>query len=190
MITPNGTRVLSQLGFSFSNARAVKIESWSTLHGDTMEPIARVDLTGAEKIFGFPAWAVHRVSLHNELLRLATSATETGTPIKIHLASEVTEALPKEGSITLQNGAKHVADLVVAADGLHSVLKRVTLEGETTAPSSTGLSAFRFLIDTEILGTDESLSETLKKKGPGATLLADTKDIINERHIMWYPCEE
>jgi salicylate hydroxylase len=155
-----------------------------------MEPIALVDLTGAEKIFGFPAWAIHRVSLHNELLRLATSATETGTPIKIHLASEVTGASPKEGSIALQNGEKHFADLVVAADGLHSVLKRLVSEDKTTTPSSTGLSAFRFLIDTNILEKDENLSLTLKKKGSGATLLADTTDITNERHIMWYPCEE
>lgn len=188
MITPNGGRVLSSLGFSFINARAVKMEAWSTVNGTTMEPLASVDMKMAEKAWGFPVYAVHRVSLHSELLRLATSESGSGKPIKIHLASGVKTAA-KEGSITLEDGTVHSADLVVAADGLRSVARDV-VAGKKVTPSSTSLSAFRFLIDTEILKNDDSLASVLKKKGPGATLLADTKEVASERHIMWYACQE
>jgi len=187
MVTSNGARVLSQLGFSFTAARAVKMNAWDVVHGETMEAIAKVDLKSAEERFGAPIWAVHRVDLHNELLRLATKESGHGQPIQIHLASEIIDA-SIDGSVTLKNGAKRVADLVVAADGLHSVLKSVVLGQDVTPPLPTGLSAFRFLIDTEILLEDDNLSASLSRKGPGATLLADTKEVEKERHIMWYAC--
>jgi salicylate hydroxylase len=189
MVTSNGTRVLSRLGFSFPAAQAVKTDMWSVVHGDSLEPVAKVDLSSAEHMFGAPVWAIHRVDLHNELRRLATSETELGCPVRIHLASEVIGA-STDGSIVLKNKSKPTADLVIAADGLHSVLKGVVLEQKALPPTPTGLSAFRFLIDTQKMRESDTLSATMEKKGPGATLLADTKEIAKERHIMWYPCRK
>ena len=189
MVTSNGARVLSRLGFSFSGARAVKTDRWSVVHGHDLEPMANVDLSSAEKKFGAPVWSVHRVDLHNELRRLATEETARGSPVQIHLASEVVAA-STDGTIELKDGSKHAADLVIAGDGLHSVLKRVVLEQEARPPTPTGLSAFRFLIDTQKLQDSDVLSAALKKKGPGATLLADTQQTAKERHIMWYACRE
>ncbi|KAF4632817.1 hypothetical protein G7Y89_g5306 [Cudoniella acicularis] len=187
MVTSNGARVLSHLGFSFSAARAVRADTWRVMHGDTIKPIENgtVDLGSAERQFGVPVWSVHRVDLHNELLRLATTEKGHGRPVQIHLASEVVAA-SADGFITLKDSTRHTADLIVAADGLHSVLKRVVLEQEATPPLPTGLSAFRFLIDTQALLDSDALSATLERKGTGATLLADTKekDIAKERHIM------
>lgn len=157
------------------------------MHGDTLQLINSIDLSVSEKAFGFPSWAIHRVDLHNELLRLATSTSEAGKPVRIHLASEVVGASP-DGVVVLDDGSKHAADLVVAADGLHSVLKGVVLGEVETTPVVTGLSAFRFLVDTKILEEDEKLALVLQKKGAGATMLVDTKETASERHIMWYPC--
>ena len=169
-ITSNGARVLSRLGFSFAAAQAVKMDVWSVVKGDTLEPVTKVDLSSAEKMFGAPVWSVHRVDLHNELYRLATSETEPGHPVQIHLASEVISA-SKEGFIELRN-----------------TVKAVVLDQDSAPPSPSGLSAFRFLIDTQTLRDCPALSEVLEKKGPGATLLADTQEVDKERHIMWYSC--
>ena len=189
MVTPNGARVLSRLGFSFAAAQAVKIDTWNVVRLDNLEPVAKVDLSSAEHMFGAPIWAVHRVDLHKELRRLATSETEPGCPVQIHLASEVIAA-SKDGSIMLKNNSELTADLVIGADGLRSVLRSVVLEKNTLAPTPTGLSAFRFLINTQRLTESDTLSTTMAKKGPGATLLADTEEVAKERHIMWYPCRK
>lgn len=189
IISPNGARVLSRLGFSFSAARAVVIDRWSVLRGDNQELLADVDFSNSQEKFGAGVWAIHRVDLHNELLRLATSDTARGLPVRIYLASEVVDA-SNEGTVTLQDGTTHTADIVVGADGLHSMLKGVVLGKNVTSPEPTGLSAFRFLIDTARLRVSASLSATLDKKGPGASLLADTREIAKERHIMWYACRK
>jgi salicylate hydroxylase len=162
---------------------------WNVVKGDSLDPVAKADFSSAEQMFGAPVWAIHRVDLHNELRRLATSETELGCPVKIHLASEVIGA-STDGSIVLKNKSKHTADLVIAADGLHSVLRGVVLEQKALPPTSTGLSAFRFLINTQKLREYASLSATMEKKGPGAMLLVDTKEVTKERHIMWYPCRK
>lgn len=189
MVTPNGALVLSRLGFSFPAAHAVKIDMWSVVRGDSLEPVAKVDLSSAEQMFGAPVWAVHRVDLHDGLRRLATSETGLGCPVQIHLGSGVTGA-STDGSIVLEDKSKAKADLVVAADGLHSVLRGVVLERKAVPPTPTGLSAFRFLINTQKLRGSDTLLATMEKKGPGATLLADTREAAEERHIMWYPCRK
>jgi len=148
-----------------------------------------VDLSSATERFGAGVWSIHRVDLHSELLRLATSQADPGHPIQIHLASEVVSGT-KDGSITLRSGSKHLADLVIAADGLHSTLKAVVLGQDAMRPSPTGLSAFRFLIDTQKLIESILSPETLLKQSHEATLLADIEDTARERHMMWYACRK
>lgn len=190
-ITPNGARVLRHLGFDFVRAHACRVQRWDTLLGDSLKTVASIDLSMAEKLFGASAWAIHRVDLHTELLRLATSDIPgTAKPAILRLGVPVVGADPKEGSVTLQDGSIHHADLIVAADGLHSVLRKAVIGTETKAPSSEGLSAFRFLIDTKTIKDDPKLAATLEAKGPGAAILIDTKEKISERHVMWYPCHE
>ena len=182
----------------------------NTLLGDSLHKVASIDLSHAEQKFGAATWAVHRVDLHTELLRLATSET-SGTegsddlaaihgingivasastkPAVLRLNAQVVSALA-EGGVVLADGSRHTADLVVAADGLHSVLREVVVGGEGKAPEASGHSAFRFLIDTEAMRQDEDIAAMLKKKGDGAAILVDQKETIAERHMMWYPCRE
>lgn len=188
IISPNGARVLSRLGFSFDKARAVEIDKWGVVRGDTQEPIISVDFSTAKEKFGEAVWAVHRVDLHNELLRLAMNTTEPGHPIRLRLSSGVVDA-SATGSITLQDGSKHNADLVIAADGLHSVLRSI-VNHDSTESTPTGLSAFRFLIDTKLLRDLSHVSATMDKGNQQATLLADVDETTKERHIVWYPCRK
>jgi salicylate hydroxylase len=139
-------------------------------------------------MFGAEPWAIHRVDLHNELLRLATSPDETGTVIKLHLSSEVVRG-STYGSIDLKDGSVRHADLVVAADGLKSVLRKLVTQ-DAKPPAHTGLSAFRLLVDTNKLDSNTgtaSLVETFRKN---ANLLADPTEMEKERHMMWYGCRE
>ena len=187
---PNGSRVLSSFGFSFERARACKLGYWDTFSGDSMKRVASLDLNMAENGFGFPCWSVHRVDLHNELLHLAMS--ENGTdlkPVILHLGAQVVDA-STDGSITLKDGSRHTADLVVAADGLKSVLRKTVLTCDADEAAPSGLSAFRFLIDTKLLEEDAKLASVLEDRGSNIGLLIDAKYIGNPRHMVWYPCRE
>lgn len=166
------------------------MQVWDTLLGDTLTRVGSIDLSMAEKRFGAAAWAMHRVDLHSELLRLATSEDAgDSNPAILRLGTQVV-SVSSEGSIALLDGSRHSADLIVAADGLHSNLRGTVLGEEIKAASPAGLSAFRFLIDTKVLNDDAKLASLLEAKGPGAAILIDIKETVRERHMMWYPCRK
>lgn len=159
------------------------------MDGQTLESTAAVDLSKAEEMFGAKLWAVHRVDLHKELLSLAMDKEGLGQPVQLRLSSEVATA-ETNGTIVLKDGSMHTADLVVAADGLKSVLKKV-VTSEARAPAVTGLSAFRFLVDTKVLTDDAKLAAALDRKGTYDTgSLQDTHDPTKLRYIIWYGCRE
>lgn len=190
LLSPNGTRVLSRLGFSFERVRGCRVTAWDTFDGMTLENIASLNLEDAEKRYGAPLMTVHRVDFHNELLRLATSDDcDEGPKVKLLLSSKVVKASAEEGTVVLADGSVEKADLIVAADGVYSVLRGVVLGHEMSKASPTGLSAFRFLIPTERLLDDPQLVEFLNWKCKGPTILVDTSDLKRERHIVWYDCQ-
>ena len=198
LLSSNGTRVLSRLGFSFSRARGRRVTAWDTLDGRTLANIGSLDLSGAEERFGAPLMSVHRVDLHKELLRLAGPEKEEDGVVggkegcvKLRLNARVVGVNVIEGIVELADGEVHDADLVVAADGVHSMLRDAVVgkKGVTKA-QTTGLSAFRFLIPTEELTRDADLRDFLKWKCMGPTILADTREGERERHMVWYDCQE
>ncbi|GAM39987.1 salicylate hydroxylase [Talaromyces pinophilus] len=186
VLSPNAVRVLSTFGFSCDRAQARQLQLWETVDGRTLNPLGKVDHREAEQKYGAPLYAIHRVDLHNELLRLI--GEETNKPATIHLRSKVVDADPEKGFIELEDGTKHYADLIVAADGLRSVLRKTVFRGEDVNAKPTGLSAFRFLIPTPELEGYASLATLRQWKQPGVTIIADTTDTVNERHMVWYDC--
>ena len=190
LLTPNGTRVLSRIGFSFEKARGCPVTTWDTLDGVTLQNLATLDLKDAESQFGAPIMTLHRVELHHELLRLATtSECDEGPKVKLLLKSRVVGANAQEGTVTLADGSVKRADLIVAADGVNSVLRSAVLKHKTPEAIPTGLSAFRFLIPTKGIKQDPQLPTWLKEKCKGPIILADTGDLRRERHIIWYDCQ-
>lgn len=175
--------MLASLGFSFERARARRMHVWETCHGATLERISCLDFGDAEERFGALVWAVHRVDLHHELLRLALDGCGAAT---LRLGARVRKVCPESGNVELDDGSTYFADLVVAADGLHSIMRGM-VTGEQAMP--TGLSAFRFLLPTAVLRQKSELSKTLDWKVPGASIIADTKDAVHERHMVWYDCQ-
>ena len=190
LLSPNGTRVLSRIGFSFERARGCPVTTWDTLDGVSLKPLASLDLKDAESRFGAPVMTVHRVELHHELLRLATiDDRDEGPKVKLLLKSRVVGANAEEGTVTLADGSIKSADLIVAADGVNSVLRGAVLGDKTPEASPTGLSAFRFMIPTRDFIDDPQLAIWLKEKCKGPTILADPGELQRERHVIWYDCQ-
>lgn len=190
LLTPNGTRVLSKIGFSFAKARGCPVTKWDTIDGVTFQQLASLDLEDAESRFGAPIMTVHRVGLHHELLRLATDGDGTeGPKVKLLLKSRVIEANAEEGTVTLADGSVKRADLIVAADGVNSVLRGAVLGDKTPESLPTGMSAFRFMIPNKDFVDDPQLALWMKEKCRGPTILADTAEVQRERHLIWYDCQ-
>lgn len=129
--------------------------------------------------------AVHRVDLHNEPLRLALDGEDAAS---LRLGPKTNKVDDQKGVIELDDGSVHQADLIIAADGLHSFMRSAVLKQKSN-PSPTGLSAFRFLIPTDKMESDDALRELLKWKVQSSTIRADTTDTVNERHLVWYSCQ-
>ncbi len=163
-ISPNGMAVLRGLGLETAlvaasvQARAVCLKD----HHDTL--VVRLDLGRlADPAYHF----VHRADL---VALLAAGARDAG--VKIRLLQRVTSV---EGGahpvLHLANGAQMTADLVVGADGLHSVLRRV-LNGQD-APFFTGQVAWRAIVPN----TEGRGPEAWVHMGPG-------------RHLVSYPLRD
>jgi len=100
--------VLATLGFSFERARAREVTSWDVVDGVTLQTVKSMDFSTARAQFGFPAYSVHRVDFHGELLYLAQRSGIAGQePVKLHLASPVASADGDEGLVVLEDGSHH-----------------------------------------------------------------------------------
>ena len=182
--------MLATLGFSFERARAREVTSWDVVDGVTLQTVKSMDFSTARAQFGFPAYSVHRVDFHGELLYLAQRSGIAGQePVKLHLASPVASADGDEGLVVLEDGSHHYADLIIGADGIHSVLRPI-VTGSQQKPRFTDLSAFRFLIPTKKMRDDPALENLMNWKGTGAATLANPNDVFPKRHMMWYDCQE
>lgn len=161
------------------------------ISGTSLDTLTRVQYPDFAGLYGGPWLLAHRVDLHSELRRVATDPNGLGKPVDIVLRAEVVDYNTENGSITLANGLKHHADLIVAADGVHSsALRHVT--GQETPVMATGWAVFRFLLAVEELRSDPDIAPLLED---GATKIEDGLMKIfsvegHMRRLVWYPCAE
>ncbi|KAJ7472753.1 FAD/NAD(P)-binding domain-containing protein [Mycena latifolia] len=175
----NALRVLERWGLRKENLKGVNYDGITTFDSKTGEGIARRWLVpGMDK---YQSLLCHRSDVHDELLRLAVGEGE-GVPAQLHLGSKVLECDPEKGTITLKNEETIHADLVIGADGLHSVIRTNILGAPQTAPAS-GLSCFRSLIDaSKLRGEMDWLTEGFS--GARSVIVKEGE----YRVIFVYPC--
>jgi salicylate hydroxylase len=183
-LLPNAAHVLTKLGFNFQRALVGKHLRLETVNGITLESLTLVDLTNVEKEYGGDVQSILRADLHSELLLLSQQGPN---PASLHLGSLVKRVDSTEGTVELESGAVHTADLIIAADGAHSVCRQEVLGYDQPSVGS-GKSAFRFLIPSETIEKSEPIKEFLQGRAPGATILADVQDKLKTRHLTWYEC--
>ncbi|MEE4346614.1 MAG: FAD-dependent monooxygenase, partial [Paracoccaceae bacterium] len=160
-ISPNGMAVLRALGLEAAlvatsvQARAV------CLHNHHGAQVVRLDLTR------LPDSAYHFVHRADLIDLLASGAREAG--VKIRLLQKVTSVDGgAQPMVHIANGTTLSADLVVGADGLHSVLRPALNQAD--APFFTGQVAWRAVVPN----TDARGPEAWVHMGPG-------------RHVVSYP---
>lgn len=161
-VSPNGAVVLRALGCGATlegagvRGQAVQLRDYKA-----GKPVARVDISGAASGYYF----LHRADLIDIL---AQAARDAG--VKIRLLHKITDVNLQgdHACLSTAQGAQIKSELVIGADGLHSVL-RSTLNGQV-APKFTGQVAWRAVVPAQ----GAQAAEATVHMGPG-------------RHLVSYP---
>jgi len=136
-LQPNGIRMLRRLGFADALARrgARWLDpQYRRSDGSTIAPMWPVELASEIEFYG-----LHRADLLGMLAdRLPGDIVKTGHRC---IAFEQDE---EQAVITFANGARATADVVIAADGIHSTLQQFVVAPSAPVPS--GSVAYRGVI--------------------------------------------
>ncbi len=171
-IAPNGSRVLQALGLGEAveavacEAAAKEVRLWNTGRRWPLFDLG----ADARARFGAPYWMLHRGDLH-QVLR---TAFEAAAPGALHTGVCVAraETLGDAVRVTAADGRVFAADVMVAADGVHSAQRR-SVFGEGAA-RFTGLMAWRGVVPTARLSPALCEPVGVNWVGPGG-------------HVITYP---
>jgi len=160
VLTPNATRLLYRLGITERLlALGVAPAAWRQRRwqdGKTLM-ITPVKANGAQPTF----FTVHRA----DLLAMIAEAVPADRMHTGHRLTGLTERGDKV-ELAFDNGARAEADIVVGADGTHSVVRAILLGPEK--PRYTGCVAYRGLVPVERLAHLDLPLESQLWLGPGA----------------------
>jgi salicylate hydroxylase len=171
-ISPNGSRVLRNLGLEFAleplvcPAQGKEIRMWNTGQRWKLFDLGEDCLTR----FGAPYWMVHRGDLHKALLDAFNDRSDQ--PVMLNARVVNAESTLDGVKFELESGLQCKANGLIAADGVHSVLREKLL-GEDKA-QFTGLLAWRGLVPIHTISSHLQAQVGTNWVGPGA-------------HVITYP---
>ncbi|KKK11821.1 FAD binding domain protein [Aspergillus rambellii] len=178
-LAPNSNGILKRLGVFAEESGANKMERL-TEYTATGELDRSLDLTEPNKRWQHQWLLAHRIELHNQLKAIVTNPRDDKDAIPFHTASRVVSVDPVEARVTLEDGRHFQGDLVIGADGVHSVT-RSAIPGGNVKVSCCGKSAFRFLVPKEAALEDPETARFVQD--PGELCIWYGPD----RRIVMYP---
>ncbi|KAK9466115.1 hypothetical protein V1512DRAFT_271501 [Lipomyces arxii] len=176
-IPPNSTAVLKILGVYDRLKDSVVWPSGINMHRyDTGAVLGPAILNPyVEQQYGSPYWLVHRADYHRALHEVAV---ECG--VNIHINKRIISVDQNIPSVTSHDGTVFFGDVIIAADGLKSVIREAIFPNIGTVILESNTSAFRTIIFAESMRQDPELSSLLDYP-------AATSWIGPGGHIMGYP---
>ncbi|KZL66792.1 salicylate hydroxylase, partial [Colletotrichum tofieldiae] len=211
-VCPNAARALLAWGLDPVKAKFVVVKCSFRAKGDTLEKFHVGTEDYIEERYGAPWYFAHRVDLHEELKRLATEPGDSpvhspgkldgmaangvnghgepssgpGKPVIVHLRSEVVAYDSEAASITLASGEIVTGDVVVAADGVHTIgVESILGRSNPAVPQGHYNFCFRFLIPAADVEADP-VTRFWNEGDDGRIkfLVGDTKRLVS------YPCRK
>ncbi|KAJ5751897.1 Salicylate hydroxylase [Penicillium odoratum] len=178
-LTPNANGLLKRIGVDASQYGAVLTEQLRDYTSD-----GKLTFTGRFDQFADTwqhEWLLcHRAHLH-EALKDKAGAPGKGKPAVLHTSCKVAGVDPETATVILSDGTKVHGDVVIGADGVHSVARRHVTGSDKQAFSS-GKNAFRFMVSRK-----EALDD------PDTAHLAQDMGSVDMWHasdskVVIYPC--
>ncbi|KAK6067543.1 FAD binding domain-containing protein [Seiridium cupressi] len=186
-VAPNAGRLLKAWGIDPVAARFVTSDSIHFLSHESLDELSSIDQTYVEKLFGAPLWYAHRVDLHDALKRLATDQGGPGKPVVIHLGQSVVGYNCDKPSVTLSSGEVIYGDIVVAADGIHSIaVETVTGSANPPLPAHSLNRCYRFLLKRSDIDPKSEASLFLRDGFEKSCRVFS--DLSKPRRMVYYPC--
>ncbi|PYH40157.1 FAD/NAD(P)-binding domain-containing protein [Aspergillus saccharolyticus JOP 1030-1] len=175
-VPPNCTALLNWLGIDpkdFGGTLLEQIHRYDHLGNLKYKK----DFSGIRQMWQAEWYLVHRVDLHNHLKQ---RALETAT---LHMGCKIVsiDVDRERPSITLDNGERFEGDLLLGADGLHSIV-RETIGQHPPPPFPAGKSCFRWLLSTDDLRRLPSTKDMVQEPGVFIEWARD------DRRLVAYPC--
>ncbi|MFJ9416601.1 FAD-dependent monooxygenase [Streptomyces sp. NPDC101227] len=167
-LAPSATRLLHRLGLeSALRSSAVIPEAMEFRRWADSSVISR-GLLGeyCEKRYGAPYYSMHRADLHRALV----DALPPGM-VRLNARCTMAEEGADEVVLRFADGSEAVADAVVGADGIHSVLRQALVADR---PRFSGQSVYRGLVDSRRIPALVAEPRVQLWLGPG-------------RHFVCYP---
>ncbi|KAB5530379.1 hypothetical protein GE09DRAFT_1252548, partial [Coniochaeta sp. 2T2.1] len=155
-VPPNAARLLLGWGLDPVKERFVTAQSILVGVGSTLETLSLS--TMGERVrehYGAPFYLAHRIDLHEALRGMATGEG-TGRKVEVLVGKEVVGYDPETPSITLATGEVVTGDVVIAADGIHSIAVGTVLGRAANPPQPQELynGCMRFLIPASVIEAD------------------------------------
>lgn len=170
---PNAMKVLRKLGVApeiIKSGTRIQYGKICTDRGATLSEMHPGEL---EERFGEPVVAIHRADLHRVLLSALPAEV-----IRLDFACSGFEQENGQVIVRFNGGHSDRADLLIGADGIHSVIRK-QLFPEVQLRYS-GYTAWRGVVETD---EDESARVTLESWGKGARF---GKVPIGKNRVYWY----
>ncbi|KAF3384696.1 FAD-dependent urate hydroxylase [Penicillium rolfsii] len=180
-LAPNCNGILKRLGIfaeSFGANETLQIAEYDAINGGLKHKIP------IKSDFFKHKWLLaHRVRLHEALKKKAVDPDGPGIPAKLLIATKAVHVDCDCAVITTENGERFTGDLIVGADGVHSVT-RTFIPNCPSPPSDYGQSCFRFMIATKILKEDDETSKYFMEDGVMSIFKA------KDRRLVMYPTND
>ncbi|MFG1948559.1 FAD-dependent oxidoreductase [Nonomuraea sp. NPDC048826] len=160
-IAPNCTRILHDYGL-LDEVKSLGVLPGSMVMRDAVDgtELTRLDLADLERVYGFPYMVIHRSDLHGVFLRACRRA---GVDLITDAKVSGYENTPSGARVRLADGRTDEGRIVIAADGLRSVARRLLVDDE---PVSSSYVAYRAAIPIQEAGGNVDLSEVSVHVGP------------------------
>ena len=180
----NASKVLTAWDFDYAGNGLVVAEEMIMFRGDTLEKIMAVEPEECEKLAeGHRQYYAHRVDLQHALLKMATQPEGRGDPVEMMFSSSASAYDPDKGSIPLEDGGTHMADLIVAADGLHSLAPQYVLNSTEYELAAAGTTVIRFTLQSEAIRSDPQTASLIEHNGRFSWFVGPDR----ERWLLQYP---
>jgi salicylate hydroxylase len=168
-ISPNGARVLHRLGLAPDlRAAAVRPVAVELRRWQDGRLLGRIDLDGAEQRYGAPYYALRRTDLNRMLLSAVAARCDPGTVRFAQRCVAVVRSPRPAGQhgidLRFADGGGYRADVVIGADGIHSVVRRSLADD---AVRFSGHTVYRAMVDATRLPWLSGPPRVVVWLGPG-----------------------
>ncbi|MEI2777510.1 MAG: FAD-dependent oxidoreductase [Tetrasphaera sp.] len=149
-IAPNCTRILNHWEL-LDEVKSLGVQPDNMIMFDAMDghELTRIDLRDAEERYGFPYMVIHRSDLHATLLR---AAQRLGVDLVTDARCVGYENGEGGATAVFADGRRESAEVVIAADGMHSVARPMVVTDE---PVSSAYVAYRGAVPIDLARTND-----------------------------------